>query len=101
MEAPVKKRVDLELEVTTNNIGENPYHKWIHLAKTVDAWRIFPRAFVSVYIYLLYEVETTKAITKLSRKIREDTNMPAHEAMQYSQAALNLAHVLATLNNIE
>ena len=58
MEAPVKKRVDLELEVTTNNIGENPYHKWIHLAKTVDAWRIFPRAFVSVYIYLLYEVVT-------------------------------------------
>ena len=56
MDAPIKKRVDLELEVTTNNIGANPYHKWIHLAKTIDAWRIFPRAFVSVYIYLLYEV---------------------------------------------
>lgn len=55
---PIKKRVDLELEVTTNNIGANPYHKWVHLAKTVDAWRIFPRAFVSVYIYLLYEVVT-------------------------------------------
>jgi len=58
MDAPIKKRVDLELEVTTNNIGANPYHKWIHLAKTIDAWRIFPRAFVSVYIYLLYEVVT-------------------------------------------
>tara|TARA_R100001369_G_C3283373_1_gene162473 strand:- start:536 stop:850 length:315 start_codon:yes stop_codon:yes gene_type:complete len=58
MDAPIKKKVDLELEVTTNNIGANPYHKWIHLAKTVDAWRIFPRAFVSVYIYLLYEVVT-------------------------------------------
>ena len=58
MDAPIKKRVDLELEVTTNNIGANPYHKWVHLAKTVDAWRIFPRAFVSVYIYLLYEVVT-------------------------------------------
>ena len=45
--------------------------------------------------------ETTKAITKLSRKIQDDVKMPAHEAMQYSQAALNLAHVLATLNNIE
>ena len=56
MDAPIKKSVDLELEVTTNNIGANPYHKWIHLAKTIDAWRIFPRAFVSVYIYLLYEV---------------------------------------------
>ena len=56
MDAPIKKKVDLELEVTTNNIGANPYHKWIHLAKTVDAWRIFPRIFVSVYIVLLYEV---------------------------------------------
>jgi hypothetical protein len=58
MDAPIKKKVDLELEVTTNNIGANPYHKWIHLAKTVDAWRIFPRVFVSVYIVLLYEVVT-------------------------------------------
>ena len=56
MDAPIKKKVDLELEVTTNNIGANPYHKWIHLAKTIDAWRIFPRIFVGVYIYLLYEV---------------------------------------------
>ena len=58
MDAPIKKKVDLELEVTTNNIGANPYHKWIHLAKTIDAWRIFPRIFVSVYIVLLYEVVT-------------------------------------------
>jgi hypothetical protein len=58
MDAPIKKKVDLELEVTTHNIGANPYHKWIHLAKTVDAWRIFPRIFVSVYIVLLYEVVT-------------------------------------------
>ena len=58
MDEPIKKRVDLELEVTTNNIGVNPYHKWIHLAKTIDAWRIFPRVFVSVYIVLLYDVVT-------------------------------------------
>jgi|TARA_R110000782_G_scaffold86590_6_gene167835 hypothetical protein len=58
MDDPIKKRVDLELEVTTNNIGVNPYHKWIHLAKTIDAWRIFPRVFVSVYIVLLYDVVT-------------------------------------------
>ena len=44
------------MEVTPTNIGVNPYHKWIHLAKTEDAWRIFPRVFVAVYIYLLYEV---------------------------------------------
>ena len=34
----------------------NPYQKWIHLARTIDAWRIFPRVFVGVYIYLVYEV---------------------------------------------
>jgi hypothetical protein len=58
MDEPIKKRVDLELEITPNNLGVNPYHKWIHLAKTVDAWRIFPRVFVSVYIVLLYDVVT-------------------------------------------
>ena len=56
MEETVKKKVDLELEITPNNLGVNPFHRWIHLARAVDAWRIFPRLFVSVYIYLLYEV---------------------------------------------
>lgn len=57
-EEPVKKKVELELEVTPNNIGVNPFQKWVHLAKTVDAWRIFPRIFVTVYIVLLYDVVT-------------------------------------------
>ena len=56
MDEPIKKKVDIELEVTPNNIGINPFQKWIHLAKTIDAWRIFPRVFVGVYIYLFYEV---------------------------------------------
>ena len=54
----IKKKIDLEVEITPNNLGVNPYHKWVHLAKTVDAWRIFPRVFVSVYIVLLYKVVT-------------------------------------------
>ena len=58
MDEPVKKKVNLELEITSNNLGVNPYHKWVHLAKTVDAWRIFPRIFVTVYIVLLYDVVT-------------------------------------------
>ena len=58
MDETITKKVDLELEITPNNLGVNPYHKWIHLAKTVDAWRIFPRVFVSVYIVLLYDVVT-------------------------------------------
>ena len=53
---PIKKKIDLEVEVTPNNIGVNPYQRWIHLARTIDAWRIFPRVFVGVYIYLLYAV---------------------------------------------
>ena len=53
-ESVIKKKV----EVAPNNIGVNPYQKWIHLARTVDAWRIFPRVFVGVYIVLLYKVIT-------------------------------------------
>ena len=40
-----------QLEDATN---VNPHQKWIHLAQAVDSWRIFPRAFLSVYIFLLY-----------------------------------------------
>ena len=49
------KKVQIELEVDTNtvNSGANPFQKWIHLARAVDAWRIFPRLFLTVYIVLL------------------------------------------------
>ena len=59
-EEATKKKIELEVEVgtTTVNRGINPFEKWVHLAKTVDAWRIFPRIFVSVYIILLYIVVT-------------------------------------------
>lgn len=56
-EDPIKKSIQIDLEVDTNtvNSGLNPYMKWIHAARAVDAWRIFPRAFLSVYIILLYK----------------------------------------------
>ena len=38
-----------------SDVNVNPHQKWIHLAKAVDSWRIFPRIFVVVYIYLMYE----------------------------------------------
>tara|TARA_R100000742_G_C4266170_1_gene84260 strand:- start:853 stop:1194 length:342 start_codon:yes stop_codon:yes gene_type:complete len=57
-EAPIKKKLELDIDVIPNNLSLNPYHKWVHLAKTVDAWRIFPRIFVTVYIVLLYKVVT-------------------------------------------
>ena len=36
----------------------NKYQKTIDLAYAVDQWRIFPRIFISTYIYLLYKVVT-------------------------------------------
>ena len=33
---------------------DNPWQRWIWLSNMVDAWRIFPRAFLSVYMFLLY-----------------------------------------------
>jgi hypothetical protein len=42
---------DLEAD---NNV--NPHQKWIFLAQAVDSWRIFPRMFVGIYIFLLYTV---------------------------------------------
>ena len=56
MEDPIKKKLELDIEVTPTSLSTNPYMKWIHIAKTIDAYRIFPRAFVGVYIYLLYAV---------------------------------------------
>ena len=34
----------------------NRHQKWIDLAYAIDQWRIFPRAFITMYIYLLYKV---------------------------------------------
>ena len=39
-------------------MSDNKYQKWINLAHAVDQWRIFPRVFISTYIYLLYKVVT-------------------------------------------
>ncbi len=52
------KKVNIELEVDTNvvNSSKNKYQGSIDLARAVDAWRIFPRVFITTYIYLLYKV---------------------------------------------
>ena len=34
----------------------NKYKRILDLAKAFDAWRIFPRIFITVYIILLYQV---------------------------------------------
>ena len=56
MEDSIKKTVQLELEVDTVSKGPNKYQGMIDLAKAIDAWRIFPRVFITTYIYLLYKV---------------------------------------------
>jgi|TARA_R110000782_G_scaffold14346_1_gene42924 hypothetical protein len=58
MDDPIKKKLELDIEVTPTSLSANPYMRWIHVAKTIDAYRIFPRVFVSVYIVLLYDVVT-------------------------------------------
>ena len=52
------KKVNIELEVDTNVVdsSKNQYQSWIDMARAVDAWRIFPRVFITTYIYLLYKV---------------------------------------------
>jgi hypothetical protein len=53
----VKKtvQIDLEVDTSTTDSNKNPFQWLIHLAKAVDAWRIFPRLFLTVYIVLLYK----------------------------------------------
>jgi len=50
-----KVYVDLEVDTSIKDLGVNPYAKLIHMARAVDAWRIFPRLFLTVYIILLYK----------------------------------------------
>ena len=56
VEPKQKIQVDLEVDTSIKDLGVNPYAKIIHLAKAIDAWRIFPRVFITTYIYLLYKV---------------------------------------------
>ena len=56
VEPKQKIQVDLEVDTSIKDLGVNPYAKLIHMARAVDAWRIFPRLFLTVYIVLLYQV---------------------------------------------
>lgn len=51
-----KIKLDLELDTTPKDLGPNPYVKWIHLARALDAWRPFPRMFIALYLYMVYRV---------------------------------------------
>ena len=51
-----KLKLDLEIDASAKDLGSNPYVKWIHLARTLDAWRPFPRMFIVLYLYMIYRV---------------------------------------------
>ena len=42
------------MEMENEREPDNPWQRWIWLSQMIDAWRIFPRAFLSVYMFLLY-----------------------------------------------
>ena len=54
----IQENADLKAKIAelTADSTINPWQKWIHLARAVDSWRIWPRAFLSVYIFLIYWV---------------------------------------------
>ena len=72
------KKVNLELEIDTSTVdsSKNRYQGLIDLAKAVDAWRIFPRLFLSVYIFLLYKVTDRKS-TRLNSSHSQQSRMPS------------------------
>ncbi len=42
------------LEMENEREPDNPWQKAIWFSNMIDAWRIFPRMFLSIYMYLLY-----------------------------------------------
>jgi hypothetical protein len=43
------------MELENDKEPENTWQRWIWLSGMIDAWRIFPRMFLTVYIVLLYK----------------------------------------------
>ena len=48
-----KIQVDLEVDTSIKDLGINPYAKIIHLARAIDAWRIFPRVFITDISFII------------------------------------------------
>ena len=42
------------MELENEKEPDNPWQKWIYFFNMIDAWRIFPRAFLGIYMFLLY-----------------------------------------------
>ena len=57
---PIKKKLELEVEFDTTTKEHTPskFQPLLEFADVIDAYRIFPRAFIATYLYLL--IETTQ-----------------------------------------
>lgn len=44
----------LKNKINQTQEEKNPWSKWVHLARTLDAWRLWPRAFLVIYMVLLF-----------------------------------------------
>lgn len=53
-----KLQVEIELDTTQKTAVVNKFETLMQFADVIDAYRIFPRAFIGTYLYLL--IETTK-----------------------------------------
>ena len=53
-EEEISKKVNLEIDLVGNIRHTNRFQWWIDLAEAVDAWRLWPRAFLTIYMVLLY-----------------------------------------------
>jgi hypothetical protein len=58
MSEEIRKKITIDLELDGTLVQEKPnrYQGVIDFARMLDYWRIFPRMFITVYIYLLYDV---------------------------------------------
>jgi len=43
------------MEMENEKEPDNPWQKVIWFSQMIDAWRLFPRAFLSIYMILLYK----------------------------------------------
>jgi hypothetical protein len=55
----IKENSDLKDQIRESGVDKvHPHQRMLDFATTVDAWRIFPRAFITVYLVLLYNSTT-------------------------------------------
>jgi len=54
---PIKKKLELEVEfdTTQKEVVPSRFDALLEFADVLDAFRIFPRAFIGVYLYLLIQ----------------------------------------------